>query len=69
MNKRKAGVCTALFAIIVFALYGATVFIENSNGETLYEYIRLTLFPWMCGCYMGKLCRHFNKWLTKDTEK
>jgi hypothetical protein len=69
MNKRKAGVCTALFAIIVFALYGATVFIENSNGMTLYEYMRLMLFPWMCGNYMAKLTIRFNEWLTKETKE
>ena len=69
MNKRKAIVCTALLTVIMFALYFASVFIENSNGVTLYEFRRLVSFPWLCGRYVGKLTIRFFKWLIKDTEE
>lgn len=68
MNKRKAKVCTALLAIIFFALWIASVFIENSEGTTLYEFLEGLLFPCFAGCSMGKCITRFYEWLTKTDE-
>jgi hypothetical protein len=65
MNKRKAKICTALLGIIMLALYMAIIFIENNEGTTLYEFLRMVFFPVFVGHSMSKCVIRFYEWLIK----
>lgn len=60
MNTKKKIICTILFAVVVFAVWASTLFIENEYCS-LYEIIA----PWMCGALIGDYIIKFYKWLSK----
>lgn len=62
MNKKKAKVCTTLFAVVVSALFISSMFIKNKYGTSLFYVIS----PCICGLWFSGCTEKFYNWLLKE---
>ena len=61
MDKNKAIVCSVLFSIIIFAIFIASILIENKYEITLYDIFS----PFIVGRWIGGKIVDFYNWLRK----
>ena len=66
MNKKKAKVCTVLFAIILYSIIIASMFIgvEFENGQ-IYPLFR-AISAFVTGSWSVKKIEQFYHWLNKE---
>ena len=60
MSKKKAVMCTILFAIVIWTIWIVTHLIKNEYGS-LYDIIA----PWVVGLWMCDKTSQFYNWLMK----
>lgn len=65
MKKRKAVICTILFAIIFFTVIISTIFIETSGGEFNLFYL---IGSWTTSMWMGDCVKKFYNWLISEED-
>lgn len=59
MIKKKAIICTILFAIILIGSYIGTIFIKSNFGFSLYEIVT----PSICSFWIAERIKKFYYWL------
>ena len=62
MSKKKAKVCTILFAVVGIALFISSMFIKNKYGNSLFNVIS----PCICGLWFRGCTEKFYNWLTME---
>jgi hypothetical protein len=63
MNKKKALVCTIIFAIVIIGIFTACVFVKPHDSELSFFYIFSPVIVWH---WVGERIGMFYKWLIKD---
>ena len=63
MSKKKAIVCTVLFAFTLMTLWIASFFVKGIDGSYILSH---TIAYILSGVCMGNLIDKFYNWLTKD---
>lgn len=62
MNKKKAIICTILYAVVLVGVLTASLFIKNEEyGISLYQIVAYAIANAWFGCTIEK----FYNWLTK----
>ena len=62
MDKKKAIVCTILFAIIIIGVTTAMIFIKPHGSEISLLHV---FSPFFVGLWIGDIIEKFYKWISK----
>lgn len=62
MSKKKAIICTVLFAIVMFGIYTATFLIKSQYGFKLFDIVA----PVICASWMADKMKKFYTWILKE---
>lgn len=62
MEKKRAVICTSLFAVVMLGIYASTFFIKSNFGFKLYDIVA----PTICASWMADKMRKFYDWLIKE---
>ena len=62
MSKKKAIICTILFAIVFIAVLTCTLFIETYDGSINLFYL---ISAFVTGQWVGDCIEKFYKWISK----
>jgi hypothetical protein len=62
MSKKKASICTMLFAIVLFTLFFGTWFVKSPSGLRLFDLVTGTFSVW----WLFERIEKFKHWLLKS---